>query len=218
MNTIRCTETATARNVNQDESFRASSNFAYQPQRTIELPPIQETAKTSSSQNSPKGEIKAAMTKPKRARTAYNIFFKMQQEKLNTARRNGERVVTTAAAISDHWKSLTASQRTLYFQLAIEDKFRYYKAKNDYEKFLDRQRKERQAGGQMIGKTLDLPTPEEIHTADESTNMVPDEQRLPEDTTQDTEDTVPPYSRQSIALLASKLDEASIDFIIKALK
>ena len=143
------------------------------------------------------------------------------------ARRNGESVVTTAAAISVYWKNLTASQRAVYFQLAANDKFRYYREKSEYENFLENQRKEsqeRQVEDVPPVMASNLDTKGDCEKLDAIGDMVPEDWRLPgvivapDGATRNCEDSVPPYSRQAIALLASKLDQASIDFIIKVLK
>ena len=200
-----------------DEPVRVRSKFAYA------ILPLQRsygnkfgTAKPTNTQTT--------VEKPKRARTAYNIFFKMQQEKLNAARRNGERVDNTAAAISVHWKNLPPNKRSFYFQLAAEDKFRYYQEKNAYENFLMKQRKESekvQSEEENSLEPFESATSEEAKAADAVNNMVPEDWRLPEYTFASeaaNQDSVPTYSRHAIALLASKLDQASVDFIIKVLK
>lgn len=204
----------------RDEPVRVRSKFACATQGLI---PLQRSYGNKLGTAKPT-DTQTAMEKPKRARTAYNIFFKMQQEKLNAARRNGERVDNTAAAISIHWKKLPPNKRSFYFQLAAEDKFRYYQEKNAYENFLMLQRKKSEkvkSEEENALETFEGATSEDAETADAVNNMVPEDWRLPEYTFASeaaNQDSIPTYSRHAIALLASKLDQASIDFIIKVLK
>ena len=122
---------------------------------------------------------------PKRPRTAYNLFFRDQQEKINEMKalfRN--KSVNAAAIVSVCWKELRPDKKAYYCILASEDKLRYYREKDEYQTAL---------------------------AAEVGTYSAPDND-------QRGIDVVPPYSRQSIALLASRLDGESIDFLIKALK
>ena len=152
-----------------------------------------------------------AVSKPKRPRTAYNLFFRDQQERINAIRQHNPKASNTAAAVSVYWKNLPASQKAVYFQMATEDKFRYYKQKEEYEQYLERLKEKIQAEA-MVAEVA----PEAV---------APEDWRVPEvivirddDISVEAEVDVPPYSSQAIALLASKLDQQSINFLIKALK
>ena len=119
-------------------------------------------------------------------------------------RRGTSKSSNAARAISDSWKNLSSNERAIYFQKAVEDKFRYYREKEAYEEYTDRLKRE--------SKTQD------------DANLIPEDWRLPKAAGRagrkgDREDEPRPlYSSQAIALLASKLDQQSIDFLIKALK
>jgi len=81
--------------------------------------------------------------KPKRPRTAYNLFFKDQQANSKAMRQAG--AVTAghgsqdmSSLISECWKNISPSQRMHYNRLAVEDKFRHYREKAEYRERMDR--------------------------------------------------------------------------------
>ena len=152
-----------------------------------------------------------AVPKPKRPRTAYNLFFRNQQEKINAMRQYNPNASNTAAAVSVYWKNLPSNKKAVYFQMATEDKFRYYKEKQEYETYLERLKETIQAEAEKADPEASAPedwlVPAEVVVI-----------RDDNDGKAHVEVDAPPYSLQAIALLASKLDQMSIDFLIKALK
>lgn len=154
-----------------------------------------------------------AVPKPKRPRTAYNLFFRHKQEKINHARQHSPKSSKTAAAISVYWKNLPYDQKVVYFQRATEDKFRYYKEKHEYGKYIKRLEEKKQAEAEKAGVAAEA--------TGHDNGQVQAQVRVIRDGTNPTlqvEVDVPPFSHEAIALLASKLDQQSIDFLIKALK
>lgn len=158
----------------------------------------------------------SSISPPKRARTAFNYFFKEQQAKLNVTKQANPNAANSAAAISCYWKNLKPSQKIVYFQMAAQDKFRYYKEKKEYEAYKkgvmaeaprqDILRQQQTVSGMVVNFTpqaqiesVQLPLREISFTAEDS--MMP----------------LPPCSHDEIALLASQLDNESIDILIKAL-
>ena len=67
--------------------------------------------------------------KPKRALTAYNLFFREERQKMleNRARNNSPKIGFAAMArtVSTRWKAIDQSERELYLELAAQDKIRY---------------------------------------------------------------------------------------------
>ena len=215
MNPVIFKKATMGSNTTREESLRVSSHRIHSAS-VLSLPPSPYASKPRTPK--PTHNARDSFEKPKRSRTAYNIFFKMQQEKLNAARRNGAKVLTTAAAISVHWKNLSPHERSVYFQLAAEDKFRYYQEKREYENNLLRQKKELQQVQPAGGRASTASAP---HPSDAVNSLVPEDWRVPEPIYvpgTPHQDGGPRYSQPAIALLASKLDQSSIDFIIKVLK
>ncbi|XP_020759371.1 transcription factor A, mitochondrial [Odocoileus virginianus] len=66
--------------------------------------------------------------KPKRPRSAYNIFI---AERFQEARNGTSQV--KLKAINEHWKNLSNSQKQVYVQLAKDDKIRYYNEMKSWE-------------------------------------------------------------------------------------
>ena len=161
--------------------------------------------------------------KPKRPRTAYNLFFKDQQEKINQMKLlYKNKSVNAAAIVSVCWKELSPSVKAKYHEMAADDKFRYYEEKSNYEKYMESIKAEAmsQQSGTDHGKGTkatsrdlcdDVQSDDEVRLSQETDDSC---QRR----NQSTQVSYSPYSCQSIARLASQLDKASIDFLIKALK
>lgn len=139
----------------------------------------------------------------------------------------GTKSVNAAAIVSVCWKGLPPQEKALYHKLAADDKFRYYNEKSEYEgrlKHIKAEMKETRFTNPvaMVPKgpaspeasSLSQPVPRDIAECDMT--ILPSPQLCGEDL--ETEVYVSEYSRHSIALVASKLDDASIDFLIKALK
>ena len=126
----------------------------------------------------------------------------------------------SAAAVSVYWKELNAREKAIYFQMATDDKFRYYKEKNEYDNAMQSlierdsnpEEMERKPTGNFNLAESDAAS---VHQATGSADnrKAQGGSSLPRD-----DDDVPIYSRESMALLASKLDAKSIAFLIKALK
>lgn len=153
--------------------------------------------------------------KPKRPRTAYNLFFRHQQENINDARQRNPKASKTATAVSACWKNLPHNKKAVYFQMATEDKFRYYKEKHEYathtmrlkeEMRVGAERAEFAAGAMGHGDRGHVPAQVHVIRDDKNSTAIPGEVD------------VPPFPHEAIALLASQLDQQSIDFLIKALK
>ncbi|NP_001029188.2 transcription factor A, mitochondrial precursor [Bos taurus] len=66
--------------------------------------------------------------KPKRPRSAYNIFI---AERFQEARDGTSQV--KLKAINENWKNLSNSQKQVYIQLAKDDKIRYYNEMKSWE-------------------------------------------------------------------------------------
>lgn len=151
--------------------------------------------------------------KPKRPRTAYNLFFRDCQEKINAIRLYNPNASRSASDISQVWQELPAIKRAVYVRLATEDKFRYYQEKEAYEEYIEclKQRVQEEDEAEIV---------RDMRVSD----SMPEDWRVPEaiDVSHDRaayeEDLDPTYSSQAIALLASKLDQQSIDFLVKVLK
>ena len=154
---------------------------------------------------------KVIILKPKRPRTAYNIFFQAEQRKIKNMKKTGKGRVAenTAKLVSISWEALPSSKKTEYFQLAAEDKFRYYHEKDEYARYIDQINMESNNDDQS-----NYPDCGEIQLHDE--DAMPENWRIQDNV--NNYSSVGPYSHESIALLASKLDAESIDFLIKALK
>ncbi|KAF6111845.1 transcription factor A, mitochondrial [Phyllostomus discolor] len=66
--------------------------------------------------------------KPKRPRSAYNIFIseRFQEAKDGTSQ-------LRLKAVNESWKNLTSSQKQVYIQLAEDDKVRYFNEIKSWE-------------------------------------------------------------------------------------
>ena len=169
--------------------------------------------------------------KPKGPRTAYNLFFRDQQEQINQMKLlNTRRSVNAAAIVSDRWKELKPSIKARYHQMAADDKFRYYKEKREYSEYQERMAREAEVNepiplnrGASLS-TLELPiVPRDYR--EYSTGVPITTGFTHEDmgaTCMPTEHDGDMYahlcSRESIARLASQLDDESIDFLIRVFR
>ena len=69
---------------------------------------------------------KEAPPKPKRPRTAYNLFFRDNQEKITQMRHHYKKKTLNAAKIvSIWWNEVDPSIKVQYHEIAMEDKYRY---------------------------------------------------------------------------------------------
>lgn len=146
----------------------------------------------------------------------------------------GTKSVNAAAIVSMCWRALSPEEKALYHKMAADDKFRYYKEKGEYERGLKRTKVEAKEHNSLNatwdGKGPGLSGPlrpckssslfahRESGSAKCSLVAMLQEQRSSRGEEQRRAIVVPPYSGESIAHLASKLDASSIDFLIKALK
>jgi hypothetical protein len=152
---------------------------------------------------------------PKRPRTAFNYFFRAQQKQVIAIKGRNRKEAHSAGTISRHWKALMPDQKAIYFQMAAQDKFRYYREKREYEDFA------------YAAKTND-PAPLDLDTSTDSSSLNSCSQSLQIEKSltvvsndelafDSAEHDVPPCSNEAIADLANKLDKECIDFLIKAL-
>lgn len=169
----------------------------------------------------------AVMSKPKRPRTAYNLFFRDQQEKINELKvLYNNKSVNSAAIVSECWKSLTPSRKAYYHKLACDDKIRYYNQKNDYNRSAEDAQAvlpEERAGNQAVAlESVQIRPRVEEQASYESEAVRPIEASAVGTAGNQIYETplydVPSYSSESIARLASQLDADSIEFLIKAFK
>ena len=145
----------------------------------------------------------------------------------------GTKSVNAAAIVSFCWKELSPEEKARYHKMAADDKFRYYEEKGEYERRLKRTKVEAKQRS-LLNATWDGqgPKPPESLRSCKSSSFelrssgsakrrlvaMLQKQRSHVEEEQRQAIVVPPYSRESIAHLASKLDTSSIDFLIKALK
>ena len=142
----------------------------------------------------------------------------------------GTKSVNAAAIVSVCWKELPPHEKARYHKMAADDKFRYYNEKGEYEKTLKRIKAEMKEpncmNSTMTTRFAYVESPQETAASCPSPPLPQAEPRShvecvpmpPCVDEQGKEIDLPPYSSQSIAFLASKLDASSIDFLIKALK
>ena len=147
----------------------------------------------------------SGIAKPKRPLTAYNLFFQDEQKKINSTKEKKPvgLAENTAKLVSLGWETISPERKAYYFQLANEEKFRYYNEKsecNDKVELID-------SNGKGISS---------VDT--EGNDVVPLEWKVHDGQAHDDSIAGSSYSHASIALLASKLDAESIEFLIKALK
>lgn len=143
---------------------------------------------------------RVTVVKPKRPRTAYNIFFRDEQKRMKSMKKDGNGATdNTAKLVSMKWEALPPSKKTLYFQLAVDDKLRYYKEKEEYDMYIEKVNKDKDESA--------YPVPEQFQN--EIDELAPENWQIPGFVYDED---------QSMAILASKLDVDSIDFLIKALK
>ena len=175
----------------------------------------------------------ASVLKPKRPRTAYNLFFKDQLKKLNVGKGDGQLSSKAAPTlVSRKWAMAPTSEKCRYYQLAAHDKFRYCNEKIEYNSFMERLRTETRQIREMHATHIpEAASHDEDNKHSESSEDASETQAqvqsygslhprptVPFISLQEAQDTTRPYSRESIAFLASKLDDRSIDFLIRALK
>ena len=98
---------------------------------------------------------------PKKALTAYNIFFKQTREKILTehGRTDFQEMVRKIAAL---WKEITPEDRNKFNAIALRDLDRYKEEVNDYEqKIVERKKQENEAqmssNALVQDKAIDLP-------------------------------------------------------------
>ena len=126
--------------------------------------------------------------------------------------------VNAARVVSLWWKKLKPSIKAEYHKRAMEDKFRYYNEKAEYNRRVKEQEAQNKACKDEEFKVVQVV---EYSTGTEKQSYSIEPGSKPEGSTaaqEPTEVYVPPYSYCSIAVLASQLDAASIDFLIRALK
>ena len=144
-----------------------------------------------------KATKKMKLAKAKRPLSAYNIFFRDQRDHVSNIRRQsppGEVCPSIAKIISNQWKAITPEVRARYDALAANEKLRDY---NERQGWIDYSKSE------SLGEESD---PVACYNQTEShPNPMPKAQ---------DDDT--PWPWESIEDIASKLDPASIDFIIRA--
>lgn len=133
------------------------------------------------------------VAKPKRALTAYNLFFRDHRNRMAKLRRETPDCPSIAKMISIVWKRLDPTQRAHYDMLAAKEKFRHY---------IERQAWLHYKETQKILK-------------DESSSAETSSEVSAEATHDDKE--AAPLPMEGIANIASKLDPESIDFLIRAL-
>ena len=146
----------------------------------------------------------------------------------------------TAAKISERWKQLLPSERAMYFQRAASDKFRYYSEKRDYDDYLATLPQDIAKPAQAKRKKpTKAKCAKSVSSLDENHSLVeplqfestavpnslfrlhsnmPRVVNVPLALVLPPNNDVPHYSRESIAFLASQLDDSSINFLINALK
>ena len=151
--------------------------------------------------------------KPKRPRTAFNLFFKDQQQKIKAM--NLDSSINAPKLISNLWKTKTPpSVRAFYFSLAAKDKFRYYQEKSDYEDHLKRREEEsHQDSTSLNNEDLDLPCSRGNSAKSLPYGVCQLGAGFPPACIVD-----PLCTPRSIAVLAEKLDRDSIHFLIRAFK
>lgn len=181
------------------------------------------------------------VSKPKRPLTAYNLFFRDSQEQITAMNLppSQKKKINVAKMISDSWKKATPSVRVYYHELAAKDKFRYYNEKNEYGIYQNHLRKQ---ASKKESSTPPSPTtcpdlvippsftaPQHGHVACPQLSIttavvpIPHAGQLQRNcmptTVYDPEFVEGPYcSKRAIADLASQLDDASIDFLIRVFK
>lgn len=144
----------------------------------------------------------------------------------------GTKSVNAAAIVSMCWRELSPQEKSSYHKMAADDKFRYYQEKSDYENHLkcietamaEKHFTNANISTGLMGRASTRASPSlPCHPRAKASLSEPCEiSILPSPRLvvleQEKEIYVPPYSRRSIALLASRLDDASINFLIKVLK
>ena len=139
--------------------------------------------------------------------------------------------LNVAAMISSSWKKATPSVRVYYYELAAQDKFRYYNEKNEYRLYLSRARSQESqdeppspvpqtlatkvSKGKTLSSIKNVPSVVSFEQQQEPAPYENDQQYYIE-----PEEVGSPYycSKRAIADLASRLDAESIDFLIRAFK
>ena len=143
---------------------------------------------------------------------AHTVFKDQLQEfsKLNKKDKKDKKTKTKVTVfISTLWNKAPMSVRTRYFDMAMQDKFRYYREKSEYEEDLERWQLQQQQQQQQ----------QQVVLNNESTSS----NRSDADGDDSTDASVPEIydplsSRDAISHLADQLDTRSIDFLIRALK
>lgn len=157
----------------------------------------------------------------KRPPTAYALFFKDQQErikKLNLKSLSDQGYHTTTnndksnipAIVAGIWKSMDATEKIPYHQKALDVKFRFYNERGQ------QQEHERDTQQQQNQSSETISTSGNGSSASTSSLRSQHENHWLQPPKQQQEQVDALSSKGLIADLASKLDDSSIDFLIKA--
>ena len=138
---------------------------------------------------------------------AHTVFKDQLQEfsKLNKKDKKTKTKVTEF--ISALWNKAPMSVRTRYFDMAMQDKFRYYREKSEYEEDLERWQlqQQQQQQQQVVLNNESTSSNRSDVDGDDSDTSVP-------------EIYDPLSSSDAISHLADQLDARSIDFLVRAFK
>lgn len=133
------------------------------------------------------------ISKPKRALTSYNLFFRDHRNRIAKLRREHPDCPSIAKMISIVWKKLDPAQRAHYDMLAAQEKFSHYAKRQAWLHFQETQK---------LSPSEGFETTSEASVT--SQDMVDDEEG--------------PLSIETAADVAAELDSESIDFILRALR
>ena len=160
--------------------------------------------------------------------TAYNMFFKDRQDEINQMKlRYTHTTVNAARVVSNMWKKLKPHIKAEYHKRAMQDKFRYYNEKAAYNRAVAQQvaaaRHARVMSNNHALPEHQVPaypamTNRQAPFMQSASTLQSRESSCTGSSYDGEEAYVPPYSKSSMARLASRLDAQSIDFLIKALQ
>lgn len=95
--------------------------------------------------------------KPKRALTAYNIFFREQRaEILSSQQGHSGGFATLARTIATRWKNITPEDHQMFLELAAKDKVRY---QTEMSAWSEKKKATEQQGTGKVGSTCSSPSP-----------------------------------------------------------